>query len=553
MQAPEVPNESTAKALGAFYTDAQIAEFLVWWAVRERTATVLDPSFGGGAFLRAACQRLEALGGTPREQVFGVELDPNVHDAITSKLSQEFALPGRHLLQEDFFALDHATPSPVDVIVGNPPFIRYQRFIGDARDRAQRQVARVGLSLSALTSSWLPFLVHSITQLKTGGRLAMVLPFELTHAAYARPGLEFLQRSFGAVQLLTFRQKLFPELSEDTLLLLAEDKGQRSRSWRWRDLAHAGELADLIRTDHRELPRARTLDAVRLVSGDDRLIDHLIPKKAQDLYRELASSRRTTRLGELADVGIGYVTGANDFFHLSPEDAAEWKIPTEFLREAVRRGRSLRGLFFTANDWARASKHGEASYLLHIKATDDVPTAVERYLATGKAIRSGFKVRSRKPWYTVPHVYQPDAFLSYMSGTTPRLVSNDAHVVAPNSLHILRLHDGVMLHQRALATLWQTSLTRLSVELEGHALGGGMLKLEPTEAEHVVLPWPTNQEGLTETAKELDAMARSQGERATADAADQHILRGRLNLSAKDIALLQDAATRLQERRLARA
>jgi len=33
-----------------------------------------------------------------------------------------------------------------------------------------------------------------------------------------------------------------------------------------------------------------------------------------------------------------------------------------------------------------------------------------------------------------------------------------------------------------LAALWQTLLTRLSAEIEGHALGGGMLKIEPSEA-----------------------------------------------------------------------
>jgi hypothetical protein len=38
-----------------------------------------------------------------------------------------------------------------------------------------------------------------------------------------------------------------------------------------------------------------------------------------------------------------------------------------------------------------------------------------------------------------------------------------------------------------LAALWQTSMTRLSVEIEGHALGGGMLKLEPGEAAKVIL------------------------------------------------------------------
>jgi len=45
---------SDVKALGAFYTDAQVAEFLVWWAVRSSSDTV---SFGGGVFLRARLAR----------------------------------------------------------------------------------------------------------------------------------------------------------------------------------------------------------------------------------------------------------------------------------------------------------------------------------------------------------------------------------------------------------------------------------------------------------------------------------------------------------------
>ena len=140
-----------------------------------------------------------------------------------------------------------------------------------------------------------------------------------------------------------------------------------------------------------------------------------------------------------------------------------------------------------------------------------------------------------------------------MSGITPRLVANDAGVVAPNSLHILRLHAGISLHERALATLWQTSLTRLSVELEGHSLGGGMLKLEPTEAEHVMLPWPARQHGLLDTAAELDALARSKGDAAALREADSSILRQRLNLTRTEVNLLHTAATLLQQRRLARA
>jgi len=35
---------------------------------------------------------------------------------------------------------------------------------------------------------------------------------------------------------------------------------------------------------------------------------------------------------------------------------------------------------------------------------------------------------------------------------------------------------------------WETDFARLSCELEGHPLGGGMLKLEPREAAQIALP-----------------------------------------------------------------
>src|SRR5258708_3372223 len=112
---------STAKALGAYYTDVQVADFLVAWAIREKRETVLDPSFGGGVFLRSACKRLVRLGGMPSTQVFGIELDTAVHERIADKLTDEFGVLRRNLRNDDFFA---QPPAPVDVLVGNPPFIR---------------------------------------------------------------------------------------------------------------------------------------------------------------------------------------------------------------------------------------------------------------------------------------------------------------------------------------------------------------------------------------------------------------------------------------------
>jgi len=50
-------------------------------------------------------------------------------------------------------------------------------------------------------------------------------------------------------------------------------------------------------------------------------------------------------------------------------------------------------------------------------------------------------------------------------------------------------------------------LTSLSVEIEGHALGGGMLKLEPSEAENVLLA--TGHGRIAPLMAELDRLVRA--------------------------------------------
>ncbi len=86
---------------------------------------------------------------------------------------------------------------------------------------------------------------------------------------------------------------------------------------------------------------------------------------------------------------------------------------------------------------------------------------------------------------------------------SPRVIH--AGAVAPNTLHLVRLRPDCGVHILDLAAAWQTSLTALSCELEGHSLGGGMLKLEPTEARRMVIAMPALEpEMLDRAAVELD-------------------------------------------------
>ncbi|HEV2342207.1 MAG TPA: N-6 DNA methylase [Candidatus Acidoferrales bacterium] len=527
------------KVLGAYYTDEAVATFIAGWALRSRSDSALDPSCGDGVFLSAAFQRLRRLG-NQTGQILGVDID---RVALRAARLRE---PASQLLEQDFFSLKPGDIPPVTAIIGNPPFIRYQTFNGSSRSNALSRTREVGVELPQLSSSWAPFLVHAAGFLKKGGRLGMVAPAELAHAQYARQVLLFVFRVFGRVTIRAFHEKLFPDLSQDTFLLLCEDYGKECD---WCSVVPAVNLAEIGTKETHGLP----IDIKAIQSGSRRLTHYLLPPKARHLYEAMTETKGVARLGSAADVGIGYVTGANDFFHLTHSESRAWRIPSRYLRKAILSLADFEGTALRADDWKRSLLLGQKVYLLALPESigKKLPKDVSRYLSEGIArnIPARFKCRVRKTWYVVPHVRLGEALLAYMSGPSPKLIANTANLVAPNTLHVLRFKKGWKVNH--LAAGWYSSLTRLSCELEGHPLGGGMLKLEPSEAENVLIALPYRND-TPKLFNELDVLLRSGLTSEAMDIADSRILRRRFGLSASECLTLRESARYLEVWRMHR-
>ncbi|MGQ0629324.1 MAG: N-6 DNA methylase [Phycisphaerales bacterium] len=453
---------SAKKATGAYYTPDAVVRSLVSWATRKTSDRMLDPACGDGRFLMA------------HPTSVGVEQDPLACQSVHSRA------PGSLIHQGDFFAWAGQTHERFDCAAGNPPFIRYQRFAGEVREAALRLCQRHGAQFSSLASSWAPFLVATATLLKPGGRMAFVVPAEIGHAPYAAPVLEYMTKSFDRVQIIAVRDKLFPDLSEDCWMLYADGYGGHCDALRFTTLDHFTFAATPPRT-------GVTVTMAEWRKWNCRLRPFLLDTAAREMYTRATESGCAQRLGNVARVGIGYVTGANDFFHLRPSQAERLGITRRLLHPAVRNGKSLaRGCVDEGRvtEWMTAD---DPVLLLRLPQDVDLPTPVRRYLDSepGREARGTYKCRNRDPWYSVPDVTVPDGFLSYMSGAGPTLASNQAGCVCTNSVHAVHLAKGMSMAR--LMQLWAQPLTALSCELEGHPLGGGMLKIEPREAARIVL------------------------------------------------------------------
>jgi hypothetical protein len=123
-----------------------------------------------------------------------------------------------------------------------------------------------------------------------------------------------------------------------------------------------------------------------------------------------------------------------------------------------------------------------------------------------------------------------------------------------NSMLGLRLNDGVPAETRnALPLLALNSLTMLGGEVLGRGYGGGILKMEPSEASALPVPEPEALEkawqALSARSPNLDA-ALKRGEWWTVVAeVDRVLLKGTLRHSNDEVVAIRDAATLLRVRR----
>ncbi len=536
------------KARGAFFTPAPVAEYVTRWAVRSPGDRVLEPSCGEAAFLLSALAQQEALAAGGEHEfgdLAGVELHATSAESARGLLRA--AGSTAQVSEGDFFAVP---PSPsFDVVVGNPPYVRYQDFGGASRTASRAAALRAGVSLTGLASSWAAFTVHSALFLKSGGRLGLVLPAELLSVNYAAQVREFLMRRFGRVRLVMFTERVFPGVLEEVVLLLAEGTGG---------------------TDHCELLQVHgtndlaTLDAGQEstwtpVTASAKWTSALLPAAAAGTYADVVSGPAFTTLHGWGETTLGMVTGANRYFALSPQRAHELRIhDDELLPLSPPGSRHLRGLSFTPP--MRTLLGSQGSPTLLFRPPGEPSPAASRYIAAGKAdkVDEAYKCRVRTPWWRVPVLAPADLLLTYMNADTPRLTTNTARARHLNSVHGVYLRPETReLGRRLLPLASLNSATLLGAEIVGRAYGGGMLKIEPREADLLPVPSPAQVEGVAdELLSTRSRVATRLREGRLMDAVrlvDQILLTTGLGMNAGQVADLVQAHALLTARRRARA
>lgn len=526
---PSKAAPSLAKLRGGYYTPQPIAEFLASW-VGSAGRRLLEPSCGDGAVLRVLTAH------TP--VALGIEVDAEEADKARA------SCPTAKVVNADFFDwFGYEQRGSWDGVAGNPPFIRFQHWSEPTRGLAFDVMRSVAMRPTKLTNAWVPFIVASALALRDGGRLGLVVPAEIMQVSYAAELRAFLVDEFSELTVVTFRRLVFDGILQEVVLLL----GVRGPG--------PAKIKVVEVDDATALPAPETLTSLAhapaLRHEREKWTKYFLEPAEIMALRRLREERLIPKLGDLAGVDVGIVTGRNQFFVMRPSSGAARGVG-EHLRPLVSKSSHLRGIHFGHFDLAELERGDALCRLLAIEESValDEENALRAYVRAGEAeaVDKGYKCSIRKRWWVVPSVWTPDAFLLRQIHDHPRIIANLAGATSTDTIHRVRMLNGTSATKLAAASV--NSATFAFSEVMGRSYGGGVLELEPTEAEG--LPFPDPHMLSDEDASTVDELLRAGRLINALDHIDRVLLVRHHGMQQSFVRELRSAWERLRDRRLRR-
>ncbi len=519
------------KRTGSYYTAHGIADYLVGWAMRRPDDSFLEPSFGDGVFLDALMERKR--GAAPwHGAAHAVEMQHEVYSLNRDVRNGDIAGYCRDFMRFNAEFKVHA-------VVGNPPYVSLKNLSKEQRGNALVAASALGVNFQTSASLWAPFVVHATSFLEQGGRIAFVLPYELTYVKYAYPLWEYLSRVFSDISVVRIHEDFFPDVDVEAVLFLADGYGGQTDCIAFQCY---DTLKDLFQQGAHTSAEVRIDD---IIQGKKPFMKAMVDASCLALLQKLRTSGTIVPSVEYCKFRIGYVSADKAFFHPSLEIRERFHIPNSSLLKSICNAKELNG---GTGIGAYIGPDHACSHLYY--PVHGLSDADSEYIAHGvdSGVDQRYKCRTRKPWYLTPSVIIPDVILTVF-GDTPKLVANMGGYAVSNSLLEGTLSGACS--AEAFVCSWYNSLTLLSIELNVHSLGGGVLVLIPGETDRIEMVTPAIQDRIDRVFGEIDRCIKLKGVKAAYTLGDELVLKGMLGMTDDQLREIREAIDTLQFWRIA--
>lgn len=463
------------KLRGAYFTPEVITTSIVRMirAAGWVHGRVLEPSCGEGAFLLP----IKKIATAENLTVDAVELDEDSYKVAYKKFGHMSRFRLSHGDFFDFYKM-HDELS-YDLIIGNPPYIRYQYLTEEQRSEIGAILSANGMRVNKLVNAWVGFVVACIRLLKDGGHLVFVLPAELLQVKYSEDLREYLLRMCSRLTVVAFEKLVFPEIEQEVVILMVE-KGAADPEMRIIRLADADGLRAM---DFSVAPFAK------IASGKDKWTKFFTASHEIDILSRLREDNRFAPFSTYGTINVGVTTGNNSYFSIDDKTAELYELH-DALMPLIGRSSHAHGIFFTEEDWDANRRAGKRSSLLVFPdiPESDYPEKYRAYIRQGEVAKQndGYKCKIRDRWYIIPSIWTPDAFFLRRNYEYPKFVLNECNAISTDTMHRMKINDGI--DKRVLLLSYYNSVSFAFAETCGRSYGGGVLEILPGEMGNILIP-----------------------------------------------------------------
>lgn len=528
-----IENATSQKLRGAYYTPPVIARFILQWGINGSSdLNILEPSCGDGVFLECIAN------------------DKMLYNSVTAvEYEEEEAMKARaitlhdsEVVNADFhrFCLD--TDKRFNLVVGNPPFIRYQYYNPEQQKLADEIFKRSKLKGTKLTNAWVTFVVGCSQLLTETGKMGFVIPSELLMVKYAQQLRQYLAKNFNKINIISFENLVFEEIQQEVVLLLCEKNGTDEHLIEHIEVKDADGLLSLD-------PHRLKFPTKKIDFHTDKWTYYFLEKEELDLLEKVKCNMPS--IATYANVEVGITTGANDYFTI-PKSIVDLYNLEEYARPMVGRSVQVNSLCFTNKDWQTNVDSGAKAHLLVFPSgvKKNGNDGVRAYIENGEkeGVNKGYKTGIRDEWYIIPSIKLSDALFLRRNNQYPKFVLNEAKAYTTDTMHRVFIKEGV--NKKAFVASYYNSLSFTFAEILGRNFGGGCLELMPSEVGGIYMPYRAENEALFAG---IDRMLR---QKKTADEildyTDRIILHEGMGLSIEEVQTARSIWHKIMGRRLSR-
>lgn len=449
---------------GQFFTPFDVALFMCRWVMAHGAKEIYDPSFGLGAFFRAA-QSVD-----PQVSFRAMEIDHRILEFYSQTNGSPKTL---YVTCADYLSVWNQRHA---AIVCNPPYMRFQLF--NNRDAVFASFAQhLHCRLSGYTNIASAFLIKSLSELRPSGRLAYIMPLEFLNTGYGKAIKSRLLTNglLKAIIRINPEKDVFPDATTSVGIVLVANDGIHSpvKFYTVQSLSCLSSLLETTPT--REL-------AIRDLNPEDKWLKHFDKRHSNFHSCDLVT------IDTFGSFNRGIATGANEFFSMSNSKAERCHLPRSVFLRCITKSAQVTKSVFTEED-LNALDSGDAPVLL-LNLNGAVSGASSDYLKYGEeqGYHERYLTKVRTPWYKLEKRNPAPLLFGVFSREKFKVIRNlstAVHLTCFHGFYPNLFGQGIV---DPLFLYFQSRAARRLLELNMRRYGDSLDKFEPNDLNQALAP-----------------------------------------------------------------